>query len=409
MDQTSTVDLQFNPERVDFGKDKALRDGLSVALQIGDTLWVASDESISLERLSLVEGRRPGKYRSGRHHKQFSLDDYLRLPVARPDDPADLEEVDLEGLDYDDGYLWLVGSHSLKRKKPSRKEGAKAARKQLAKVSAEGNRYLLARIPVVKRGGTHTLTKVVTRKGRKHTAAQLYGDAQGNDLTEALRGDRHLGLFLAIPGKDNGFDIEGLAVAGERIFLGLRGPVLRGWAVILELELEEDDEQPSTLRLKPIGPKKRLYRKHFLQLGGLGIRDVCVQGSDLLILGGPTMDLDGPVIIFRWPGGTKPRDESVVPADALEHVLDVPYGQGVDHAEGMALFSSDGGAARSILVVYDSASKSRQSGRSAVAADVFPLSRTSGPTGARARAPRRSPTAGSTATARKRAARRPKR
>ena len=60
---------------------------------------------------------------------------------------------------------------------------------------------------------------------------------KGNDLTEALRGDEHLGSFLAIPGKDNGFDIEGLAVAGERLFIGLRGPVLRGWAVILEVEL----------------------------------------------------------------------------------------------------------------------------------------------------------------------------
>lgn len=405
MNPTSTVDLQFNPERDDLGKDKELRDGLSVALQIGDTLWVANDESISLERLSLIEGSNTGKYRFGRHHKQFSLDDYLRLPVAPPDDPADLEELDVEGLDYDDGYLWLVGSHSLKRKKPTLKDGAKAAQKQLAKVSADGNRYLLARIPVVKGDGTYTLTKVDTQKGKKRTAAQLHGNAQGNDLTEALRGDQHLGLFLAIPGKDNGFDIEGLAVAGERLFLGLRGPVLRGWAVILELELEEDNEQPSALRLKPIGPKKRLYRKHFLQLGGLGIRDVCVQGSDLLILGGPTMDLDGPVTIFRWPGGTEPKGESVVPADELERVLDVPYGQGVDHAEGMTLFSPDGGAARSALVVYDSASKSRQLGRSAVAADVFLLSRTSGPTRAYVKAPKRGLTTGSTATARKRAAR----
>jgi Protein of unknown function (DUF3616) len=159
----------------------------------------------------------------------------------------------------------------------------------------------------------------------------------------------------------------------------LRGPVLRGWAVILEVELEEDNDQRSTLRLKAIGPNARLYRKPFLHLGGLGIRDLCAQGSDLLILAGPTMDLDGPVTIFRWPGGTEPEGEHVVPASELERVLDVPYGQGVDHAEGMTLFSPDGGKARSLLVVYDSASQSRQLGESTLAADVFLLPRTSEP------------------------------
>jgi hypothetical protein len=279
----------------------------------------------------------------------------------------------VEGLVYEDGYLWLVGSHSLKRKKPKLKDGAEKAQKQLAHVSSDGNRYLLARIPVVEADGTYTLAKGDTRNGKKRTAAQLHGNAQGNDLTKALRGDEHLGSFLAIPGKDNGFDIEGLAVVGGRLFIGLRGPVLRGWAVILEVELKEDNEQPSTLRLKAIGPNDRLYRKHFLHLGGLGIRDLCAQGSDLLILAGPTMDLDGPVTIFRWPGGTEPKGENVVPASELERVLEVPYGQGVDHAEGMTLFSPDGGKARSLLVVYDSASESRQLGESTVTADVFLL------------------------------------
>jgi hypothetical protein len=132
--------------------------------------------------------------------------------------------------------------------------------------------------------------------------------------------------------------------------------------------------------VKAIGPNDRLYRKHFLHLGGLGIRDLCMQASDLLILAGPTMDLDGPVTIFRWPGGVEPEGDSVVPASELERVLDVPYGQGLDHAEGMALFSPDGGKARSLLVVYDSASESRQLGENTVAADVFLLPRTPGPT-----------------------------
>jgi hypothetical protein len=210
-------------------------------------------------------------------------------------------------------------------------------------------------------------------KVQKRFAAQLRGNAKGNDLTAALIDDPHLGMFLTIPGKDNGFDIEGLAVAGTRLFLGLRGPVLRGWAVILELELVEDKDQPSMLRLLPIGPKKRPYRKHFLQLGGLGIRDICLQGDDLLILGGPTMALDGPVTVFRWPGGAAPKDESVVAAKELQRVLDLPYGEGEDHAEGIALFAPEVGAACSLLVVYDAASERRQVGESSLLADVFAL------------------------------------
>src|SRR5262249_23058186 len=158
------------------------------------------------------------------------------------------------------------------------------------------------------------------------TAAQLHGDDKSSDLTDALAEDKHLGDFLSIPGKDNGFDIEGLAVVGDRIFIGLRGPVLRGWAVILELELKEGEDKASTLKLKKIGREDRPYRKHFLQLGGLGIRDLCARGSDLLILAGPTMDLDGPVTVFRWLGGTEPKEETMISADRLPIVMQIPYG-----------------------------------------------------------------------------------
>lgn len=372
MDPTTTVELRFNPARDDLGEGKELRDGLSAALQIGTSLWVANDESISLERLSLIEGSDNGKCCYG-EHRQFSLADYLRLPAKSAADAAAVEEIDVEGLDYADGYLWVVGSHSLKRAKPTLKEGAKAARKQLAKVSGDGNRYLLARIPVVAADGGYGPVKEDPLPGKARVAAQLHGDAKGNELTAALADDPHLGMFLPIPGKDNGFDIEGLAVAGKRLFIGLRGPVLRGWAVILEVEPDADKDQPSILRLAPIGPKQRLYRKHFLQLGGLGIRDICVQGADLLILGGPSMALDGPVSVFRWAGGAAPEDECVLGAKDLPRVLDLPYGQGEDHAEGMTLFAPDGGPARSLLVVYDSAAERRQSGESSLVVDVFLL------------------------------------
>ena len=59
-----------------------------------------------------------------------------------------------------------------------------------------------------------------------------------NLLTRALPHDPHFGPYMAIPGKDNGFDIEGLAVDGRRLLFGLRvvgrqaqfaRPVRRAW------------------------------------------------------------------------------------------------------------------------------------------------------------------------------------
>lgn len=138
-------------------------------------------------------------------------------------------------------------------------------------------------------------------------AAKLEVINQTNLLITALADDPHLGLFIkaAIPGKDNGFEIEGIGIYQNRIFLGLRGSVLRGWAVVLEIELE--DSSSGLLKLGQIGEMKELYKKHFLWLNGLGIQDLCVDGKDLLILAGPTMDLDGPVQIYRWVNGVNSR------------------------------------------------------------------------------------------------------
>jgi len=365
--------LKFQPQHNAFSRGKELCDGLSVVLQINDTLWLANDETVSLERLSCTNGGDAAGYAGACDHKQFPLNDYLQLPVPPTGDPSDLQEVDIEGLAYDDGYLWLVGSHSLKRRKPTLKDGAAKAQRQLCRVSSESNRYLLARIPVATGHGEVTLTKEILQDGASRTAAQLRARGKGNDLVEALRSDEHLAPFLAIPGKDNGFDIEGLAVKGKRVFVGLRGPVLRGWAVILELELKQDKLNPSMLKLKRIGPDRRRYRKHFLQLEGLGIRDMCVQDNDLLILAGPTMDLDGPVKVFRWIDGACPDDECMLDADALKRVVDIPFGQGVDHAEGICLYAEKG-SPPALLVVYDAASSSRQPETGILVADVFPLS-----------------------------------
>jgi Protein of unknown function (DUF3616) len=356
--------LRFDPDLDRLDKDKQLRDGISAAVLVENTLWVAGDETTRLERLSRGD---PDVYDQ---HVAFRLSDYLTLPGGEED------EADIEGLAAADGYLWLVGSHSLKRNNPKHGKLVADNLKRLSSVESDGNRYLLARIPLNSEDTVQVLEKRVDEPNAMRIAGQLRGDAKGNELTAALAADKHLKDFLAIPGKDNGLDVEGLAVAEGRVFMGLRGPVLRGWATLLEVTVGENEGDASTLKLKEIGTDGSLYRKHFLDLGGLGVRDLCIEGDDLLILAGPTMDLDGPVTVFRWRGGGKPKEASLVFKDVLEKVLDIPFGDGNDHAEAMTLLPADKEGRLSVLILYDAPSEERKmspKGEANLRADVFDL------------------------------------
>lgn len=378
MNCVSVVSLTFDPQLNKLSKQKELRHGLSAVVQLGDTLWVANDESITLERLSRQEVESDGDYHYAAH-EQFALNDYLILPAPPFPDGKAVEEADIEGLAYAGGYLWLVTSHSRKRKDVKPKKSSLENFARLAEVTSDGNRFLLARIPLRKKRGDYFLTKEVGKNRRKRTTAQLPCTITGSALTEALRTDAHLKDFLPLPGKDNGFDIEGLAVVGDRVFLGLRGPVLRGWAVILELTVEVNPENPTELQLRPINPDnphnptQPTYRKHFLDLDGLGVRDLCVDGDDLLILAGPTLVLDGAVTVFRWPGGTQVTQERLVLRDELVKVMDIPHNNSEDYAEGITPFRTSGGVADSLLVVYDAVSQGRQVDKSTVKVDCFAL------------------------------------
>ncbi|MGH8968027.1 MAG: DUF3616 domain-containing protein, partial [Actinomycetes bacterium] len=105
-----------------------------------------------------------------------------------------------------------------------------------------------------------------------------------------------------------------------------------------------------------------------LDLDGLGVRDLCRHNDDLLILAGPSMDLDGPVRVYRWRGTAQIDAPEVVHRAELQHELDLPFGAGTDHAEGIAVLP-DG----ALLVVYDSPDPARMPNHGTVLADVVRL------------------------------------
>ena len=353
---TMTVDYTVRLRFSDESQAAATHTNLSAVRLDGRALWIAGDETATIERLLADDPDRPKEFGE---ETRFRLADFVDLPGADAD-----EEADVEGLARSGQFLWAVGSHSLRRKQiKDRHEGPKALRR-LARVEGQGNRQLLVRLPVTDVDGVPTPVRELETGGVRHRAAAL---GVRDDLRRLLRYDEHLAPFLPIPGKDNGLDIEGIAVREDRVFLGLRGPVLRGWAFVLELRPYVLAEDPGRLRLHRFADGLP-YRKHVLDLDGLGVRDLCPAGDDLLVLAGPTMDLDGPVRVYRWHEACRAELPTIVRNDLISRELELTYGEGDDHAEGLSLLGDD-----RVLVVYDSPAAVRLGPDGSVIADVVLL------------------------------------
>lgn len=352
-----------NAVRLEFAPGALVHSNLSGAAFTGDWLWVAGDEACGLDRLRRLKPVGKEALRFG-EVRDFPLADLLDLPGG-----AD-EEADLEGMAVADGYLWVVGSHGLKRKnaKPERDHAENA--KRLSKVALDGNRRLLACLPIELNAQGEPCLVRQAQDGRR--ALRLKGDAQHNLLTRALANDPHFGPYMAIPGKDNGFDVEGLAVDGNRLLLGLRGPVLRGWSALLEVAIQTRGDQ---LRLAPLDDSGLLIRKHFLQLDGLGVRDLHFSGDDLYILAGPTMVLNGDIRVFKWPGA-KPllaaNREAVRFESSLTESVSLPHGHGTNRAEALCdLPPALSSGKPSWLVLYDAPGPDRKDGEYTVFGDLL--------------------------------------
>jgi hypothetical protein len=299
------------------GPDAPAHD-ISAAAGWGDTLFLGADECAGIEVLDLA----------GEHfteHRRIALGDCFDLPDGS-------EEMDIEGLAIDDGWLWVVGSHSLTRRKPKSGKPLDAqALERLAGLKDNDNRMFLGRLPLVESAPRRWSAAPDGAQGRKPQMLPING--KGSHLYRRLKKDPLLAPFCALPAKENGVLDQGLKVRDGG--LKLDGPLA----------------------------------KSFLDLDGLGIRDLKRRGADMLILAGPTMKLDGPTHIYVW------RDWQAASAsdDRLhrpERILDLPHGRACDHPEALALAGGHGDD--TLLVVCDSPGRDRLAG-GAVLADVFRL------------------------------------
>lgn len=331
-------------------KAKKIAGSLSAVERIDDMLWLAGDEVSSIERLARDAADQFGG------HTRISLVDVFQLEGDLDD------EADLEGIGYDDeaGLLWVVASHSMRRGKDDQEPAS------LATVTAalqarrpQQNRFLLGSV-AVERGGVPMLDPA--------TARFLPRVGHTNALTDFARASPLLRDFMETPSKDNGFDIEGIAARAGEVFIGLRGPVMDGWASILQLS--PVDTATPHLAITG-GGVKRAPRHHLLDLDGLGVRDLCVLERDLLILAGPTMATEGPYRVFRWKDGAVASEARLVRGDTRELVFEIPSGGKIGKPEGMTLYDTAG--AGRLLVVYDRPAEGGQKDDQTYEADLFDL------------------------------------
>jgi Protein of unknown function (DUF3616) len=114
-----------------------IRDNFSAIVVTSKFLWLGGDEGTQIDRLTLDASGNFGE------HCRFEL-----ATLLPPLPSGGGTEFDIEGLDEDGGYLWLIGSNSKKRKKAEEDKSDQKNRERLADVKPDPLRHTLARVPL---------------------------------------------------------------------------------------------------------------------------------------------------------------------------------------------------------------------------------------------------------------------
>ena len=183
-----------------------------------------------------------------------------------------LDEIDIEGVAWQAPYLYALGSHSAKRKKIKDSATQKENLQRLQETSPEVARQQLFRVEL----------------NPQFEAV----DIQSLSLQPLLEADPILKAFIGLPSKENGIDLEGLAIDDKgRLFIGFRGPVLRGnIGTVLRIETKKKRFE--------IKKSKWLY----FDANGRGVRGLTETPDGFLVLTGAVGDQPMSYQVARWNG-----------------------------------------------------------------------------------------------------------
>lgn len=283
---------------------------ISAVVEAGDFLVMGSDEKDSIQAfIKLEEGR---KYKALRRHSLSNED-----------------ELDIEGIARNGNTYFVAGSHARKR------TNLEPRRAETLNRTYEKNRQAL-RHDEIKAAKDRTY---IYRFTFDPSVNQPPSGIDSIRLRDVFERDDILKTFVALPGKENGIDIEGVALDGDWACLGFRGPVFRsGYVPVMRLKFE----QPENHELR------------FLHLGGRGIRDITKVQNGFLVIAGPVGDSSQSCQLYHWDGRDcipgRERGEAQGKTTLLG-TIPTPCGAA---AEGIAVLK-EAGSHYEVLIVYDGA------------------------------------------------------
>ena len=235
---------------------------ISAIANMGEYLIVGSDEAVGEKGnenvIQLLKRESNGQYQVTHNH--------LLLEANK----SDGRELDIEGLATEGHNVYVVGSHSSKRKKIDPSESYKKNRKTFfdKKIKEEKNRDWLFHLKLSDEGVVQTKEHITLRK--------------------IIKNDPVLKTFIKIPSKENGVDIEGIAVKDSWLYLGFRGPVLRdNYVPVMKLKFDDAEKTNELL---------------YVNLNGRGIRDIASVSDGFLILAGPVGGNTMSYQLYHWNG-----------------------------------------------------------------------------------------------------------
>lgn len=243
----------------------------------------------------------------------------------------DDKEFDLEGITrHGDGRAYyVVGSHGLVRKSIFRDKDDGSTLKKIRERFEDES-------PERQESREHLIRLEIDDSGQL-----VAGSRKDASLRDVIDNQVVLKRFGPIASKENGVDIEGIASDGERLYLGLRGPVLRfGFAIVL------------VLRPEPV----RDVELRYLQMDGRGIRDIARVKGGFLVIAGPVGDSSVPCQLYHWDGGDGlpgKRTAADPPSGRVTLLGTIPSSPGAE-PEGLVVLKDNGADPRyEVLVVYD--------------------------------------------------------
>jgi hypothetical protein len=309
----SAENVQF-VERIQFQGDIKAPEDLSAVGQMGQYLIVGSDEGTGNKKNKNIV-----QVLVRQEDNRYQVIDEIFLFKGDKDSG---KEMDIEGIAVENSQIFVIGSHSRKRKRQKKEASYK---KNRSAFTGKGNKH------EVSRERLYRLDVDSSMKVRKKDSISL---------GELIRQHEVLAAFAKIPSKENGIDIEGIAIHSGLVYVGFRGPVFRdNYVPIMRFDFDDPEDTIELL---------------FVNLGGRGIRDMARVAGGFLILAGPVGDAIVSYQLFHWNGKDLVQGDNQKPGDEgkITYLGEIGTPEG-GKAEGLLVLNETDQSNYELIVIYD--------------------------------------------------------